>query len=69
MESIGQTCAARSLGPANYLVTTLISSLVSMHCNTSPLDMWPPDQGEEAVKNGEVFPYFEPTSFDKLDSD
>ncbi|XP_037917079.1 glucose dehydrogenase [FAD, quinone]-like [Hermetia illucens] len=52
MESIGQTCAARSLGPANYLVTTLISSLVSMHCNTSPLDMWPPDQGEEAVKNG-----------------
>lgn len=46
-------CAANSIGLANGLITTLVSTLLTMHCNISSNDMWPQDYGPMALLHGE----------------
>ncbi|CAD7086666.1 unnamed protein product [Hermetia illucens] len=52
MDFLEPSCAARSLGPANDLLTTFVSSILALHCNISNPDLWPPDHGEDALQNG-----------------
>lgn len=55
MDFLEPSCAARSLGPANDLLTTFVSSILALHCNISNPDIWPPDHGEDALQNGQWF--------------
>lgn len=45
-------CAAQGIGIANQLFGLLIQTILAAHCNISPANMWPPDYGSKAVKNG-----------------
>lgn len=45
MNYIPAQCAARSLGPANLLVNTLIQTILSSYCTISDPG-WPKDCGE-----------------------
>ncbi|CAD7086669.1 unnamed protein product [Hermetia illucens] len=52
MEYFSSECLARSAGPGNQLISTLIASLVTMHCNMSHPSMWPKDYGPTALEIG-----------------
>ncbi|CAD7086665.1 unnamed protein product [Hermetia illucens] len=52
MDYLNPSCAARSLGPANNLINTFISTMLAIHCNISNPDIWPPDYGQYALNYG-----------------
>lgn len=47
-----QQCAAQSVGTANQLFSSLVQTLLAVHCSISPPKMWPMDYGEIALKRG-----------------
>ncbi|ALC48842.1 CG9512 [Drosophila busckii] len=52
MEFLSAQCAARSAGPANTLMTLLLSTLVSKYCELSGEQQWPADYGEQLHQAG-----------------
>ncbi|XP_037917080.1 glucose dehydrogenase [FAD, quinone]-like [Hermetia illucens] len=52
MDLINPVCESTSIGPANQLVTTLVTALFAAHCNMSTPSMWPKDFGPQAVIEG-----------------
>lgn len=53
--SIPAECAATSIGATTDLILTLFKLLMYAQCGVSPPEMWPPDRGEVALKEGMRF--------------
>lgn len=53
--SIPTECAATSIGATNDLLLTMFKLLIYAQCSISPPEMWPPDRGEVALKEGMRF--------------
>lgn len=46
MEFLSAQCAARSAGPANTLMSLLLSTLITKYCDLSGQNQWPEDKGD-----------------------
>lgn len=57
MDFLTPACATRSLGPANTLINTFLSTMIAIHCNISTTQTWPKDYGEHALAYGEPILY------------
>ncbi|XP_068155539.1 glucose dehydrogenase [FAD, quinone] [Drosophila tropicalis] len=52
MEFLSAQCAARSAGPANTLMSLLLTTLISKYCDLSSEQQWPADHGDYLDKTG-----------------
>ncbi|XP_037916929.1 glucose dehydrogenase [FAD, quinone]-like [Hermetia illucens] len=58
VESLNPQCAARSLGPANAAINTLLQTLLAAQCGLTGCQKWPENYGPHYVNKGsEIFDF------------
>lgn len=55
--SYSAPCTTCSVGQANQLFALLLQTLTYAQCKIGDRDIWPPDHGETALHNGQLYDY------------